>query len=369
MKKHLSILIACSILFNACTTGRVHTISQPPTSTAQTQTIKHRITKREGDKKRSELSLFRSYQYSSIESQLRIPMEFSDNKKDLPKLPESLQDNRRLWKNQCTMQPSEGLTCELRPATLEIVLEYSKKDARGTGCTGAVVDVLGSPIYAFFPLLFVPFDLFVCVRQAKITPLFSNATVSFQPYTTRGISVSYKLTPSKINLNCDSKQCSLVDENSRMIDKVKIEKIYKVDTKEIAKMLKEEAQARKEKQRKEREEKLRQQRAAANTRKYCPKLYDIFYVTGGQYTLDPITKAKIIKDWDQFDCNQWIDGEFRKVEVEVSKLKGGLEECPSLYNILYAKGGQYTLDPITKTRVLLQWQHFNCSLWLNEQMR
>lgn len=127
MKKHLSILIACSILFNACTTGRVHTISQPPTSTAQTQTIKHRITEREGDKKRSELSLFRSYQYSSIESQLRIPMEFSDNKKDLPKLPESLQDNRRLWKNQCTMQPSEGLICELRPTTLEIVLEYSKK--------------------------------------------------------------------------------------------------------------------------------------------------------------------------------------------------------------------------------------------------
>lgn len=88
----------------------------------------------------------------------------------------------------------------------------------------------------------------------------------------------------------------MVDENSRLIDKVKIEKIYKVDTKEIAKMLKEEAQARKEKQRKEREEKLRQQRAAANTRKYCPKLYDIFYVTGGQYTLDPITKAKIIRD-------------------------------------------------------------------------
>lgn len=50
MKKHLSILIACSILFNACTTGRVHTISQPPTSTDQTQTIKQWITEDEEEK-------------------------------------------------------------------------------------------------------------------------------------------------------------------------------------------------------------------------------------------------------------------------------------------------------------------------------
>lgn len=308
MKKHLSILIACSILFNACTTGRIHTLKRIPESNGHNKIVKQQIVAHSEDKQKSEFSIMRSYQNSRISSHIWIPVELSENKDYLPaKLPESLKENKDLWRETCELSPSSGLKCNFNRDSLEFVLNYYKQDAKGTGCYGVVVDALISPLLFFTPLIFVPLDLFACIRPVKITPSFQNATVNFLPYETRGVSVEYRSTPRKIDLVCDSKKCSFLDENKKSINKIFVEKIYRADKKEINKMLAEEAKERMRQQRIEAKKRKEEARRIANIRKNCPILYDVLYVKGGQYTFDLITKTKLLRKWSEFDCNLWLN--------------------------------------------------------------
>lgn len=243
MKRSISIAIILSMFFNACASNKIHKVRMLPKENGHDQAISHSIKKVDAgkcwgigcDESFHDFPAVVEYQRTNVHSVISIPVQKIDHTEQIPtNFPEILKHS---LPGDICHTGVEGIGCGFSYGgdRLEIFLSYETYDAGFSGCAAVITDAFGS--FLLIPILMAPFHLALCLSPRETYPLFEQSEktlISFPSYKGYGgISFNYKTTPSTIYLSCDSKECSVVDEYGKAINKIYIEKSYYIDEEKI----------------------------------------------------------------------------------------------------------------------------------------
>ena len=119
------------------------------------------------------------------------------------------------------------------------------------------------------------------------------------------IQVAFEISPASMNISCNKKACSVLDENGKHVNKVFINKTISANQKYIEELI-DQDKKEKAKQAQQREQ-LRKLQA-----KECPVLYRKIQVaqlarSGFGYNVDPIALTKVAQRFEELGCGFWYN--------------------------------------------------------------
>jgi hypothetical protein len=138
-------------------------------------------------------------------------------------------------------------------------------------------------------------DQFESSLELTTVPYYNYAP----PPSEYNIKETATITPNKLKVSCDEKDCVVMDENNQPVNSISVNQAISVDKATIEKYFQKERKAQEE------AKKLRAQQA-----KQCPPLYEMWFGRGRlQYSNDIILKKNWADKWEAYECDYWLESQ------------------------------------------------------------
>lgn len=126
------------------------------------------------------------------------------------------------------------------------------------------------------------------------------------------IEVEFNILPSNLNLHCDKKACSIIDENENFVNKIVINKKISVNQKHLDELIEENKKLKEEEAKRKAQEAKEMEKYRKLQAKECPALYRKIQVaqlarSGFGYNVDPIALTKVAQRFEELGCGFWYN--------------------------------------------------------------